>query len=236
MTNVSKVENRLSGPAPSSLREALETAGGISEYAIAVIADIRGFSKFSHQRESADVATFVKRVYIRMMDEYFPFAKYWKPTGDGMLVIVPYDAGSLKEMAQRTVDTCVKCVEQFPSICDGDPMVNFETPRKLGIGVARGTVCCLTSDFGVLDYSGHLLNMAARLQDIARPSGVVLDGGFGLDDLLDEPLGKQFTREDVYLRSVAETASAAVYVQTGLVDLPAIARRPIALEHWETLN
>jgi hypothetical protein len=44
------------------LREDLENAVGVSEYAIILYADIRGFSDFSDDRESPDVATYIREV------------------------------------------------------------------------------------------------------------------------------------------------------------------------------
>lgn len=64
------------------LRELLEKAKGRSEYIFAVVADIRGFSAFSQRHESPEVATYVKRVYIQLIDNYFPFATFYKATGD----------------------------------------------------------------------------------------------------------------------------------------------------------
>ena len=73
-------------------------------------------------------------------------------------------------------------------------MINFETPQHIGFAVSRGTACRIDSDNGVIDYSGHLLNLTARLLEIAQPNGVVIDSAFGLH-LLPEGLatGSQTT-------------------------------------------
>lgn len=46
------------------LREGLN-AVGVSEYAIILYADIRGFSDFSDDHESPDVATYIRDVFIQ---------------------------------------------------------------------------------------------------------------------------------------------------------------------------
>jgi class 3 adenylate cyclase len=214
------------------LRKALEDARGQSESIFAVVADIREFSLFSKNHESPDVATYIKRVYIGLIDNYFPFAKFYKATGDGLLIAVPFDAHNLQEVAQKTVGACLNCVSEFADICHGDPMVNFATPDKIGFGIARGTACCLVSRNTVLDYSGHLLNLASRLMDHARPSGIVLDGAFGIE-LLDEETQGLFVAEKVCMRSVAETEPVTVYTLKGVVEIPEEARRPLSLETWE---
>ena len=215
------------------LREALEHAKGRSEYIFAVVADIRGFSEFSRGHDSREVATYVKRVYIELIDRYFPFAKFYKATGDGLLIAIPFEDDSLRETAQRTVDACVKCVSEFADVCKSDPMVNFPTPDKIGFGVAWGAACCLASaDNSVLDYSGHLLNLASRLMDLARPLGIVLDGAFGVE-LLVKKTQDLFVAEEVYLRSVAEEEPIRVYILKGVVEIPDAAKRPIRPERWE---
>jgi class 3 adenylate cyclase len=156
-------------------RELLNEAKGESQYVIAVNADIRGFSAFSKTVESPDTAIFIKRVYITLIDKYFPNAFFFKPTGDGLLLTIPYEDKSLKEVIRATVDTCLKVVEQFPKFCEDDPMINFETPQKIGIGISRGTVCRLVSKDKTLDYSGRVVNLASRLMDMARPGGIVFD-------------------------------------------------------------
>lgn len=67
----------------------LEKATGRDEYVIAVNLDIRGFTQFSQSVESLPVATYIKKVYLKIMKGYFKNASYYKPTGDGLIVIIP---------------------------------------------------------------------------------------------------------------------------------------------------
>jgi class 3 adenylate cyclase len=215
------------------LKTALPNATGHSEFVIVVVADIRGFSAFSRQHESPDIAMYVKRVYMKLIDAYFPTASFYKTTGDGLLVTVPYDEKTLSETANQTVESCLRCVDEFGSICQGDAMVNFPTPNLVGFGLTRGTACCLASGDMVLDYSGHLLNLATRLMGLARPSGVVLDGAFGTQ-LLKTDIQGQFGVADVYLRSLAEEKAVKVFYQKGKVKIPEDAKRPLATQTWNT--
>lgn len=214
-------------------RAALDEAQGVSEYVVVVVADIRGFSKFSIAHESPDVAIYIKRVYMKMIDEYFSGASFWKPTGDGLLVTLPHTDKTVSRIVQDSVAACLRCLTEFPTLCQNDPMVNFEVPQALGFGLARGTACCLKSAEKVLDYSGHLLNLATRLMDLARPSGIVIDNSLGIE-LLDEATRGRFEPADVYLRSVAEDTPRRIHFLKDIVQLPESAKTPLRAETWVT--
>jgi class 3 adenylate cyclase len=215
------------------LKAALPNATGHSEFVIVVVADIRGFSAFSRQHESPDIAMYVKRVYMKLIDAYFPAASFYKTTGDGLLATVPYDEKTLSETANQTLESCLRCVDEFGSICQDDAMVNFPTPNLVGFGLTRGTACCLASADMVLDYSGHLLNLATRLMGLARPSGIVLDGAFGTQ-LLKTDTQALFEAAEVYLRGLAEDKPVKVFYQKGKVEIPEDAKRPLATQRWNT--
>lgn len=208
------------------LRELLHTAVGQSRHAVAIFLDVRGFSSFAKIAESSDAAEFLKSAYTKMLDDYFEDADFFKLTGDGMLVLYEFDRESLTGTVQKTVDLSIRLVEAFPTICADDPMVNFEVPTHLGIGMSRGAVTSLTSGDTVLDYSGRPLNLASRLMDLARPSGVVLDGNFG-HDLLRDDIKARFSAESVYVKSIAEDEPMIVYCLDDHTEISAANRSPI---------
>ncbi|MFC1927351.1 hypothetical protein ACFLW7_02085 [Chloroflexota bacterium] len=212
-------------------RKALDNATGVSEFVIVVIIDIRGFSVFSQARESPETAMFIKRVYMKLIDSYFDFASFYKPTGDGLLFIIRFDESTLKEMAQKTVAGCMACHAEFGNICDDDPMIYFKVPNKIGIGVARGTACCLVSGDVTIDYSGQLLNLTSRLTGLARPSGIVIHGNFGID-ILDESMRSSFQDQDVYLDGIAEHKPIRIYFTKESTIIPKRNREPIVAEKW----
>lgn len=216
-------------------RQSLGLAEGHSEFIIVVVVDIRRFSEFSKRRESPDIAMYIKRVYMRLIDDYFSEASFYKPTGDGLLVTIPYTESTLKEVASDTIKTSLKCYEEFAHICDNDPMVNFDVPRGLGMGIARGTACCLKSKDLVLDYSGHILNLASRLMSLARPSGIIIDGDFTIK-LLDDRDQGLFEKKEVYIRSIAEESPKTVYILKDTVDIPPEYFQPLKVEQWESIE
>jgi class 3 adenylate cyclase len=216
-------------------RKALDEATGESEFVIVVFIDIRGFSPFSQRCESPDTAMFIKRVYMRLIDEYFNFASFYKSTGDGLLLTIPFDEKNLEEICQRVIASCIAIHSEFANICSGDPMITYEVPDKIGIGVARGTACCLKSGETIIDYSGRLLNLASRLTGLARPSGIIIDGKFGIN-LLSKEQRSNFEEANVYLDGVAESEPIQVYLTKEFTTIPKHNRQPIATKRWQEVT
>lgn len=215
-------------------RKALDGAAGRAESVIAVMTDVRDFSRFSEGCDSVDVAMFIRRVYIRLIDEYFPFASFYKSTGDGLLLVVPIGKKNLQEISREVIASCVKCLSEFGSICSDDPMINFKVPDKIGIGIARGTACCLVSEDTIIDYSGRLLNLTSRLTDLARPSGIIIDGNFNVSLLNDEQ--RSILEEDnVYLKGIHEREPIQIYFTPEFTAIPEYNKHQIVGEKWGEL-
>jgi len=165
----------------TEFKELLKDATGETQLIIAVNVDIRGFSPFSNLRDSFEVALFIKRVYTRLIDQYFTDAAFIKPTGDGLLVVIHYTETDYKDVMTRTVKTCLSILRDFQSFFSNDDVVRFEVPKKMGIGLSSDTACRIVSgDHKTIDYSGKTLNLASRLMNLARPSGIVFDSEFGI--------------------------------------------------------
>lgn len=215
----------------TEFRKLLDDAIGTSEFVIAVNIDIRDFSSFSMGVESVETAMFLKRVYGRIIDEYFAHASFFKPTGDGLLVILPYTEHNLKDVLPETVGKCIQIVNQFGSFCSGDQMINFGVPDAIGIGLSRGAACRLTSNDRTLDYSDRSLNMASRLMDFARPRGIVFDHSFGIE-LLPTPVQEMFEQDQVYIRSLAEDEPAPIWFTKEWTTISPVSKQPIRAADW----
>jgi class 3 adenylate cyclase len=215
----------------TELRKLLENAKGTTEHIIAIILDIRGFTPFCKEEESLNVANFIKRVYIRIMDDYFPKASFYKPTGDGLLIIVPYTSESLKDAVNNTMTSCLNLLENFGKLREGDDMIYFSTPDKIGIGISRGAACCISSEGTIIDYSGRVINLASRLNDFARPSGIVFDSKLGLG-LLPKEMQDLFLCENVYIRGIAEDKPIAIYFTKQHTLIPPSRKEPLKEPEW----
>ena len=217
-----------------ALRDLLAEAQGKSEFVIAVVADVRGFSTFSKQHESTDIAMFIKRFYMRLMDDYFSKAGFFKTKGDGLLMTFPYSESNLQDVAHYVINNCFQCLVEFPEICAGDPMINFKTPENIGFGITRGTTCCLYAGDEIIDYSGHLLNLASRLMDIARPSGIVIDSNF-MHEIIPEDLRSSFKKANVFLRSISEEKPYSIFYLKDYVRISEAFLSPMAEDNWHTI-
>lgn len=217
------------------LREKLASAEGRSEFVIAVVCDIRGFSAFSTCHESPDIAMFIKRFYLRLINDYFINAVFAKPTGDGLLIIYRYSEQDLDDVSKDVLSTCIKALNDFPSMFNDDSMINFLTPHNLGFGISRGPTCCIFSGRTILDYSGQLLNLAARLNDYARPKGIVLDGNY-LEKVIPKTLRSRFVPLDVYIRGIAEDTPRTVLYLIPEVSIPSYALMPISTQEWVSVE
>ena len=140
--------------------------------------------------ESVQTTAFLKRIYIEMIDRYFGNASFIKPTGDGSLLTFPHDETNLKEVAYYVVRSSMACLADFAKLCDGDDMINFNIPDKVGIGISRGTATNVVSHGSTIDYSGRPFNIASRLMDLTRSSGVILDSMFGENLIPSDIKGK----------------------------------------------
>jgi class 3 adenylate cyclase len=225
-TNISSMNQGL------KLLKSLESATGQTQHVIALIFDVRGFTNFCKtEGDSVNIANFVRRIYIKVIREYFSNAIFFKPTGDGMLIVFKCKAGGEAEIAQKVLQAAVKLVSDFPKLCSDDKLVYFKTPSKIGVGISRGSACCILSKTIIVDFSGRPLNLAARLSDIARPSGVVFDESVS-SCIQDEELEK-FPNENVYLKGLAEDEPIKIFF-TKETNLPNSCKKPLNQDSWET--
>lgn len=216
----------------SDFRKNLDSAVGVSEFVLALNLDIRGFTNWSLEVDSAQTALYVKKVYAKLIDRYFLDAAMVKPTGDGLFVVESFDEEHLESNVQRSVQNSLEIIETFGSLCDDEPMINFPVPQDVGIGLSRGSACRLSSGDLTLDYSGRVLNLAARLMDLARPRGLVFDVGLGID-LLPDDLMATFSTDNVYLKGASPTEPVAVYYRPDEIEIPEVNKHPIGETRWE---
>jgi hypothetical protein len=178
---------------------------------------------------------FIKRFYLQLINNYFIKANFVKPTGDGLLMTFPYSESNLLEISETVLNSCLNCLNDFPTLCNDDPMINFTVPQAIGFGIARGTACCLYSGREIIDYSGHLLNLASRLNDLARPSGIVIDGSYMLS-VIPESARESFEEQLVYVRSIAESKPMKVFYLDGYVQISDHSLSPLVGKNWRTVT
>lgn len=219
----------------SIFTELISEAKGRSEWTIVTFFDIRDFSRFSERVEAPNIALYLKKVFAKVIDNYFPDASFCKSTGDGLMIIHAYDEDNLGKVLNQVMDSCIKLHQDFPNLIKNEPIINFETPSSIGIGVTRGTACCLYSGDNTIDYSGKIINLAARLTSLARPTGIIFDTSLGFD-LLSGDKQKLFDMASVYIIGIAEQTPIDVYYLKDSVILSSESRKPISKQEWHTIG
>ena len=165
------------------------------------------------------------------MMEYFPKSSFSKPLGDGLLVIVPYNEDTLMDLLNETLDSCVQLIDDFASLCSEDPMINFTTPSKIGIGISRGSACCIMTEDTIVDYSGKVLNLSARLMNVARPKGIVIDAS-SVRGILKPELEESFATDQIYVRGISESEPVNICYYKDHVIINEIHKKPLNEPEW----
>lgn len=116
-----------------TFRKLLPDAVGQNQWVAAVNADIRGFTS-SMSGDPAESALYLRRVYTRILENYFEGYSFFKPTGDGLLLVIPFDANEdeLARVSSLVVADAVRLVADFPNIVAGDKLVQFPHPKAIG--------------------------------------------------------------------------------------------------------
>ena len=212
----------------------LSNSTGKTEHIISIIIDIREFSNYFKATPSINVATYIKKIYKEIM-EYFPVVSYSKPLGDGILVIISFDAKTQVKKINDTVASCIELVNSFEDFCKNDLMINFDIPKKIGIGICMGEATCFHCGDKILDYSGTVLNLCSRLMNMARPGGIIVSGylGRGIDVKI---LREHFRYEQVYVRGIYDSEPLDIHYQKDHVLIEERHKKPINQPEWQTIE
>ena len=204
------------------LRALLPAAHAETCQVVVTFLDIRGFSTFSAKGDSFDSALYLRSLFTRILDAYFPDVAFFKPTGDGLLLIhdVSSQADEITALISSLLGRCLQLVDDFGGLTGDDVMVSFEVPKRLGVGLARGSATRLVSKGVVLDYTGRCLNLAARLMDKARPSGVVFHDRHA-EQLMSDEVSALLRPDRVCIRGISEDRALPIFVSKAVEIRPA---------------
>ena len=215
-------------------RALLKTAKLEHAFVVALFVDIRDFSSYGKTVESPVMALFITKVYTKLIDEYFTNASFIKPTGDGLLIVFACKPEDLKEVSRKAIETSLSVVRDFGSFKADEPLL-LGAPDKVGIGISMGAACRLVAEGKELDYCGRPLNLASRLTDMARPSGVVFDGDVGI--AIPNSVEDQFWKMTVYAPGIAPARPGIlVYYTKEFTSIPLIYTSPLEDLQWRTTN
>jgi class 3 adenylate cyclase len=154
----------------------------------------------------ADLGAFMTGAHRAILEPFSqPPPTFVKNLGDGHLLLWETPPGGDPDLAAKVVAASARARAAFAAFVAGREAAGARLPRSVGIGVALGEVN--RQD----DYYGVALNLAARLQNLARPEGLALDRTvFEAAARRDDALRAAFRRARVRLKGLGATT---VWVQ-----------------------
>lgn len=169
--------------------------------AVILIYDIRGFTAVSKKIATAELGAFATAAHQTILGLFAPRPpSFVKNLGDGHLLIWETTDDPEKELVSFVVEAAKKARAAFPAFVAGQKAEGVELPKHVGIGVAVGDVS--RSD----DYYGVAVNLAARLQNLARPEGLAMDDTvFGMVGKREELMKQGFRKTKVNLKGLGST-------------------------------
>lgn len=153
---------------------------------LVMFCDFRGFTRQTSDRRlspeaGSKVASHLYKHVVRFCSTIKPHGTpppFFKPAGDGLLVVWELPKSDIKRILNMIISEIIHMHDEFSLPPD---LVPVTIQARLGIGATRGAAACIkvrqgNSENSVFeDYFGYPVNLASKLQNLARPSGVVLD-------------------------------------------------------------
>ncbi|MBV8880377.1 MAG: adenylate/guanylate cyclase domain-containing protein [Planctomycetaceae bacterium] len=169
--------------------------------ALVLIYDIRGFTAASRRIGTADLGAFATAAHREILDLFAQRPPtFVKNLGDGHLLIWDTPKGLDPALLDSVVAAARRAPETFRAFVDRQGPLGASLPRRVGIGIAHGET--FKSD----DYYGVTLNLAARLQNEARPEGLALsEGVFAAAAPRDPSLSRDFQSARTNLKGLGPT-------------------------------
>ena len=187
---VPKAEHAMAKKIRAVVRKGAKTPKQLvtSHEAIVCFMDVRGFSNFARQQlGDVQVGKFIQGIF-GLFDRYvcarLPSPVHVKGVGDGLLTIWSPRPRS-KDRIFFFENLSVLLAQTFAlhrTVADGrlaaetGLMVSEEAPKNLGFGIFAGPISqlplVLPAGQNSIEFIGTAINIAARLQDFCRPSGI----------------------------------------------------------------
>jgi class 3 adenylate cyclase len=169
--------------------------------ALVLIYDIRGFTAASRRIGTADLGAFATAAHRVILDLFSTCPPgFVKNLGDGHLLVWEAADGLHPGLLDPVMAAAKKAQTAFAAFVAGQGALGAQLPKQVGIGLAFGET--FKSD----DYYGVAMNLAARLQNEARPEGLAMSETiFDAAARRDERLRLEFQRARVHLKGLGST-------------------------------
>lgn len=185
-----------------------EPQAGRARDALVMVFDLEGFSTFYGQPDVHDyVAKYLNHVFGAVGTTIDGGPSYWSPReemlspflvpayvkflGDGALYLWTFNKGEREAAAGATLHfvnrlwNLRKCFGKVLERCADDVPV-ADMPRGIRVGFAAGSVHQINYKYtSRVEYVGHCINLASRLQSYCRDLGFIASArvGFSRDDI-----------------------------------------------------
>lgn len=190
-------------------------------YSLAVLRQLWQSEPSTWEHDDADGAT-MPQIQAEINRVLIPAT--YKNLGDGVMLIWEIPTSANKTVQGMSMHAILQVVfnvynlftETFGdlSAAQVDAYSKEVTKLKIGFGLARGHAWKL--DFGhhvKFDYAGSIVNLASRLQDLARPEGIVCQYEFS--QALFERMRKKGIGKLRTIQSVRGIGKQDVFILTG---------------------
>lgn len=174
-----------------------------SENVVALFFDLRGSTRWANEVAKIDlnfVKTFIdelrERAWSKASETPLGRPSAVKFLGDGFMYVWKVPNKSVADSFSAIVKLADDLKNGYQAWRQEEKFKRMKTPGGIGFGVDVGHARRLTFENGSDDYLGEPVNMAAKMQDLARPcGGVVIQAK--LYDLLADDLRSKFPKKGV---------------------------------------
>jgi class 3 adenylate cyclase len=156
---------------------------GVEVDVVAMFFDLRGSTHWAEYEVGRDfryVSTFIDQL-LEWSWKNVSATPQGRPNlvkflGDGFMFVWELSDHALAQSANAVVSLAYKQYDLYPAWAkeDKEEKLPWGAPDAIGVGVDVGTAIRLTFENGSYDYLGSPVNIAAKMQNLARPNGGVV--------------------------------------------------------------
>lgn len=175
-------------------------------YVVAMFLDLRGSTRWADEVMEGDfdcIRDFIDEVREWILSEAsrppLVCPTFVKFLGDGFMYVWEVQKDTLAARANAVAELACDLSHKYPAWVKREgvkQVLPWKAPDGLGFGVDASHAIRLTFENGSEDYMGSPVSMAAKMQNMARPTGVVVQERMWRD-ILDEKIADRFPQAGV---------------------------------------
>jgi class 3 adenylate cyclase len=187
-------------------------------YIVAMFFDLRGSTQWAEVEMDRDfdcIKDFIEELREWVLSETLSLPQgcptFVKFLGDGFMYIWEIQRGAMTKNANTVIELACDLSAKYPSWVKEIKSVSpWKPPDGIGFGVDVSNAIRMTFENGSDDYLGSPVSLASKMQNMARPRGVVIKEKTW--DILDEKLRDRFPNagvmrigdQEIHIRAIKE--------------------------------